>query len=301
VLADAIETVEHDAEQKRITLDVTIGDDIGPVAGDPGRLQQVVWNLLSNAVKFTPEGGRVAVSMIQSAQVAEITVADTGTGIRAEVLPHVFDRFHQADTSITRRFGGLGLGLSIVKHLVELHGGSVHAGSTGEGCGSTFTVRVPVAGRLQPQPARSAVPGDSVEPVGLDALRVLLVEDEPDTLEYLRRLLENHGAAVMTALTARDALEHFRRQPPDLLISDIGLPEMDGYDRIQQIRRDGRHSAEAMPAIALTAYARAEDRLRALRAGFNAHLSKPAEPAELLATAAGLAKLRDGLRHPKPR
>ena len=290
VVHDAVDSVARDAERKGIEIALAVGDDVGSIAGDPGRLQQIVWNLLSNAVKFTPDGGRISVSLARSGPVAEIAVADTGAGIRADVLPHVFDRFHQADRSITRRFGGLGLGLSIVKHLVELHGGSVQAESAGEGHGSVFTLRVPVAERLQPQAPRPAGRAEPADPVRLESLRVLLVDDEPDTLEYLRRLLGNHGAIVMTAPTAREALHAFRRQRPDLLISDIGLPEMDGYDLIRQIRHDEPPGARAMPAIALTAYARAEDRLLALRAGFDAHVAKPAEPAELLATAAGLVQ-----------
>ena len=291
VVHDAVDAVARDADRKGIGIALAVGDDVGPIAGDAGRFQQILWNLLSNAVKFTPEGGRITVSLARSGPVAEIGVADTGAGIRPDVLPHVFDWFHQGDRTITRRFGGLGLGLSIVKHLVELHGGSVRAESAGEGHGSLFTLRVPVADRLQPQAPRPA--GRPAEPVALESLRVLLVEDEPDTLEYLRRLLGNHGAIVTTAPTAREALDAFRRQRPDLLISDIGLPEMDGYDLIKQIRHDERPGARAMPAIALTAYARAEDRLLALRAGFDAHVAKPAEPAELLAAAAGLIKLRD--------
>ena len=297
IVADAVETVEREAAQKQIDLTVTADEHVGPVAGDPTRLQQAVWNLLANAVKFTPEGGGIRVSLTQSAGMAEIGVADTGAGIRADVLPHVFDRFHQADRSITRRFGGLGLGLSIVKHVVELHGGSVQAESPGEGGGARFTIRVPVATRLQPQPAQAAAVVDMAPPVSLDGLRVLLVEDEPDTLEFLRRLLQSHGAHVVTAATADDALARFREARPELLISDVGLPQRDGYELIQLIRRED-NATHPMPAIALTAYARSEDRLRALRAGFHAHIAKPAEPAELLATAAGLAKLRN--RHRRP-
>ena len=186
---------------------------IGPVAGDPARLQQVVWNLLSNAIKFTPRGGHIAVSLTQANGTAEIAVKDTGVGIRADVLAHVFDRFHQADRSITRRFGGLGLGLSIVKHLVELHGGAVHAESGGEGQGSVFVIRLPTArppqltsGEAPPEPVTK-----STETVALESLRVLLVEDEPDTLEYLQRLLEEHGAVIFAARSASEALAFLHR------------------------------------------------------------------------------------------
>ena len=257
-----------------------------------------LWNLLSNAIKFTPRGGHIAVSLTDANGFAEIAVKDTGVGIRADVLPHVFDRFHQADRSITRRFGGLGLGLSIVKHLVELHGGTVHAESSGVGQGSMFAIRMPIA-RLS-QFDHVAAPHepvtDSTETVALESLRVLLVEDEPDTLEYLQRLLEEHGAVIFAARSASEAFALFRRERPEMLISDIGLPEMDGYDLMQQIRREHDHDSESIPAIALTAYARSEDRMRALRAGFQAHIAKPAEPAELLATIVSLARFRDRRR-----
>ncbi len=292
LLDDAIEAVESDAEAKGIAISTTADDTIGPVAGDPARLQQIVWNLLSNAIKFTPSGGRIAVSLTHDTTVAEISVRDTGVGIRPDVLPHVFDRFHQADRSITRRFGGLGLGLAIVKHLVELHGGTVRAESR-EGEGSTFTIRVPIARELPDRPSEAQPappPGDAV---ALDSLRILLVEDEPDTLEYLQRLLEDHGGLVFAARSAAQALQILRREHVELVISDIGLPEMDGYALIQQIRLNFNHG-ERIPAIALTAYARAEDRARALAAGFDAHVAKPAEAAALLAVVTSLASRRSG-------
>jgi CheY-like chemotaxis protein/two-component sensor histidine kinase len=289
---DAIEAVESEAEAKGIEITKTADDGIGPVAGDPARLQQVVWNLLSNAIKFTPRGGHVAVSLTHAGGIAQIAVRDTGVGIRPDVLPHVFDRFHQADRSITRRFGGLGLGLSIVKHLVELHGGNVHAESGGEEQGSTFTIRLPIARLAPPQPSQaSGAVTKSTETVNLESLRILLVEDEPDTLEYLLRLLEDHGAVVFAARSAAEAIAVFRRERPEMLISDIGLPEVDGYDLMRQIRQDPLPASDTIPAIALTAYARSDDRMRALRAGFHAHVAKPAEPAELLATIASLARL----------
>jgi CheY-like chemotaxis protein len=218
-------------------------------------------------------------------------VSDTGAGIRPDVLPHVFDRFHQADRSITRRFGGLGLGLAIVKHLVELHGGAVRADSDGEGTGSTFTITLPssVAPALLDSPARpSAIESPSAVP--LEGVRVLVVEDEPDTRQFVKRLLESHGALVRTAASAHDALREFEEEHTDVLISDIGLPGVDGYDLMRQIR-SGAPADHRVAAIALTAYARAEDRTRALRAGYQAHVTKPVDGAELVAMVASLLDL----------
>jgi CheY-like chemotaxis protein len=221
---------------------------------------------------------------------AVIEVADTGPGIRPDFLPHVFERFQQADRSITRRFGGLGLGLSIVKHLVDLHGGNVAAASAGEGQGATFTVTLPVVADL-PEGERRRDPIDAADAsIHLDAIRLLVVEDEADTLEFLRRLLTAHGATVLTATSAGEALSLVRDQRPDMLISDIGLPEIDGYDLIQAMRRESS-PARDIPAIALTAYARSEDRTRALRAGYQAHIAKPVEPNELLAMIASFVEL----------
>jgi PAS domain S-box-containing protein len=286
VVADAIETVEREAAAKDITIEKSLTGVRADVEGDPARLQQVIWNLLSNAIKFTPKGGRVSVSLTVAAETVEVTVSDTGAGIKGDVLPHVFDRFHQADRSITRRFGGLGLGLAIVKHLVELHGGTVHAESPGLGAGARFAFRLPLirVPKADNPRARDSEVADERETVSLEGLRVLLVEDEPDTREYLLRLLEDHGATVFAVGAAADALRIFRDQPVDILISDIGLPEMDGYDLVRQIRRE-RPDAEC-PAIALTAYARTQDQARALHAGYSTHIAKPTEPAELLAAIA---------------
>ena len=294
LLDDAIEAVASDAEAKGIAINRLAHDTIGTVAGDAARLQQAIWNLLSNAIKFTPAGGRIEVSLTQEAETVEISVRDTGVGIRPDVLPQVFDRFHQADQSITRRFGGLGLGLSIVKHLVELHGGSVQAESPGEGEGATFVIRLPIAGRVESYPSEAPEPPTvpSNDAVSLDSLRLLLVEDEPDTLEYLQRLLEDHGGIVFTARSGPEALAIVGRERLEMIISDIGLPEMDGYDLIRQIRSQNGQSGYAIPAIALTAYARAEDRVRALEAGFDDHIAKPAEPASLLASVSSLAQAK---------
>jgi PAS domain S-box-containing protein len=295
IVGQAIETIQEEARVKGVEVVQELEEAASLVSGDPSRLQQIVWNLLSNAIKFTPQGGRVRVALRFDRSRAEIEVSDTGTGIRPEFLPHVFDRFHQADLSITRRFGGLGLGLSIVKHLVDLHGGEVRAASEGEGKGATFTVTLPVVGDVTEHERRRA-PGDGVEPgVPLDSIRLLVVEDEADTLEFLRRLLSTHGATVLTAANAGEALSLVRSGKPDLLISDIGLPEVDGYDLIQRVRREPSPVRD-IPAIALTAYARSEDRTRALRAGYQAHIAKPVEPNELLAMIASFVELTGAQR-----
>ncbi len=290
VIRDAVETVEREAAAKAIRISTTIDDRVGPVAGDATRLQQVLWNLLTNAIKFSPDGGPVAVSLEGRDGTAIIAVRDSGAGIRPDVLPHVFEAFHQADRSITRRFGGLGLGLAIVKHLVDLHGGTVQAESAGEGRGATLTLRLPVATvPAEPGRAPTAPPAlDTWMVTDRRSLDVLLVEDDPDARDYLTQLLQAHGAIVRAASTVPEALRLFREQRPDLLISDIGLPDMDGYDLIEQIRRE---APRRVPAIALTAYFGPEDRTRALVAGYDAHLAKPAEPAELLATITSLVQL----------
>jgi CheY-like chemotaxis protein/two-component sensor histidine kinase len=292
VVIDAMDTVAQDAAAGGLTLRQDMEEAPVFVNGDAARLQQVVWNLLSNAIKFTSRPGHITVSLRSAHGEAQVAVEDTGTGIRPDVLPQIFDRFHQADRSITRRFGGLGLGLAIVKHLTELHGGRVRAESAGEGAGSTFIVTLPSS--LEP----SSIPVESAsvavtEPtttVTLDNVDVLVVEDEPDTRQFLKRLFESHGARVVTAATAQEALDAFGRGHPDVLISDIGLPGVDGYDLMRQIRR--HESAEhRVAAIALTAYARAEDRTRALRAGYQAHITKPVDGAELVAMVANFVDL----------
>ena len=290
VVGESLVTMDEEARSKGVVIEQALDDAGALVSGDASRLQQICWNLLSNAVKFTPRGGRVRVGLTFDGPSARIEVADTGVGIRPEFLSHVFDRFQQADRSITRQFGGLGLGLSIVKHLVELHGGTVEAASEGEGKGATFTVTLPVVNDVTTQERRRDR-AESVDiGVGLDAIRLLVVEDEADTLEFLRRLLTAHGATVLTAATAGQALSLVREERLDLLISDIGLPEMDGYDLIQNVRRQPSPGRD-IPAIALTAYARTEDRTRALRAGYQAHIAKPVEPNELLAMIASFVEL----------
>jgi len=297
IISDAIDTLEQDADDKRITVRRELDAKVGPIAGDPARLQQVVWNLLSNAIKFTPEGGSIVVRLRRAGADAEITVRDSGVGIRTEFLPHVFDRFQQADRSITRRFGGLGLGLAIVKHLVELHGGSVSAESGGDGQGTLLTITLPPS-VLHPTPHVESDTPDAdrlAETTSLNGIRVLVVEDESDTRDFLDRFLRTYGADVVTAASATEALALLSDLHPDILVSDIGLPEIDGYDLMQRIRE--RDSDCAIPAIALTAYARTEDRRRALSAGYQAHLAKPVEPSELIAT---IASLRDLSRNGNP-
>ena len=297
LLLEAVETLGHEAEAKNIQLRQDLAPGVITVAGDPGRLQQVVWNLLSNALKFTPAGGRVDVVLRHVDGQAEITVADTGAGIRPEVLPHIFDRFHQADRGITRRFGGLGLGLSIVKHMVDLHGGSVRAVSAGEGRGATFIVSLPASAVPVPTPGGAPESRSDVDvSEEFDSIKVLLVEDEPDTREFLKKLLESHGAVVTSVGSADEAIAAFRESPPDIMVSDIGLPDVDGYAMMQQIRHSGLPHGSTVPAIALTAYARVEDRTRALRSGFQAHIPKPVEASELIASIGSIAGLADAHR-----
>jgi PAS domain S-box-containing protein len=293
IVGQAIEPIDEEARAKGVEVVLDLREGTTLVSGDASRLQQIVWNLVSNAIKFTPRGGRVRVSLDFSSAQARLEVADNGVGIRPEFLPHVFDRFHQADRSITRRFGGLGLGLSIVKHLVELHGGEVRAASEGEGLGATFAVTLPVVTEAEAERRRGL--SDTDVSVALDAIRLLVVEDEADTLEFLRRLLTAHGATVLTAASVGEALSLVRSESPDLLISDIGLPEADGYDLIQRVRREPSPGRD-IPAIALTAYARSEDRTRALRAGYQAHIAKPVEPNELLAMIASFVELTGAQR-----
>ncbi|HEX8456005.1 MAG TPA: ATP-binding protein [Pyrinomonadaceae bacterium] len=297
VVGATVDALRPTAEAKAIRLQSLLDAQVGPVSGDPDRLQQVVWNLLSNAVKFTPKGGRVEVRLERAASHVEINVSDSGRGISPEFLPHVFDRFRQADGTSTRKHGGLGLGLSIVRQLVELHGGTVRVESAGEGQGATFVVQLPLmVERRPPEDTHAARPrhptaADSRSfdcPPALKGLRVLVVDDEPDTLRLLRTVLERCGSEVETAGSVAEALAAFEGWKPDLLISDIGMPEADGYELIAELRAAEAGQDKHVPAIALTAYARVEDRIRALNAGFQVHLSKPIEPVELLAVVASL-------------
>jgi PAS domain S-box-containing protein len=293
----AVESVRPAAEAKGVRLSKVL--DTGPTAlsGDPARLQQIVWNLLSNAIKFTPRGGRVEIKLSRVASRLEINVSDTGAGIKREFLPYVFDRFRQADSSTTRRHGGLGLGLAIVRHLVELHGGTVRADSEGDGRGSTFTVTLPVSPVVGREAARGArattaervAPADDC-PEEIAGLKILVVDDEEDTRDLLRTVLGGYGARVLVAATAGEALDIAARSRPDVLVSDIGMPDVDGFELIRRVRELPAESGGGVPAIALTAYARAEDRLRVLRSGYQMHVPKPVEMAELLTVIASLVK-----------
>ena len=299
VVQASVDTVLPTAEAKGIRLQVILDPAARPVSGDPNRLQQVFWNLLSNAIKFTPKGGRVQVVLERVNSHLEVSVIDTGEGIAPEFLPHAFDRFRQADASTTRRHGGLGLGLAIVKQLVELHGGSVHVHSDGLGQGTTFRVLLPLtvlhsaaesegAERRHPRAGSSFRPVSS-EQFNLAGVKVLVVDDESDARALIKRLLEDRQASVRTAGSAAEAFELIRSERPEVLVSDIGMPEEDGYSLIRRVRALGPEHGGHVPAIALTAYARAEDRLKTIMAGFQVHLAKPVDTMELLALVASLA------------
>jgi signal transduction histidine kinase/CheY-like chemotaxis protein len=286
----AIETMRPAAEAKQIRIEQVMDPFAGPIKGDPARLQQVFWNLFSNAVKFTPKGGKIQVHLERVNSHVEVSVSDTGRGIAPEFLFMVFDRFRQADSSTTRRFGGLGLGLAIVKHLIELHGGRVAATSPGEGMGSTFSIHLPIAlarhdslDREHPV-APVAAGQDVVGEMELVDVRVLVVDDDADACEMLKRLFQEEGATVGTMSSAGQALEHLRQAKYDVIVSDIGMPEMDGYEFIRTLRSRG----DRTPAVAVTAFARSQDRIRALQAGYHMHVAKPLEPRELVAVVAAL-------------
>jgi CheY-like chemotaxis protein len=259
-------------------------------------LQQVIWNLLSNAVKFTDPGGSILVAIRQEGSSVILTVADTGRGIEPEFLPYVFDRFQQADGSTTRRFGGLGLGLALVRHIVELHGGSVAVESAGPGTGATFSITLPIRA-LVPEPAHArSVPAplalEKTTPASMEmlgGLRVLIVDDEPDALDLLSTVLVQAGAEVQAASSVEQAVETLQAFRPQLLISDIGMPGEDGYSLVRRVRALSPGEGGAIPSIALTAYTRSEDRAKALAAGFTTHIGKPVTPVDLLAAVANLA------------
>lgn len=293
----AIETVRPAADAKNIRLEKRYDANPGMIAGDPARLQQVVWNLLSNAIKFTPRDGQVIVELAQRDGSVLITVRDTGAGIKPEFITHVFERFRQADASMTRRHGGLGLGLSIVKHLIEQHGGTVRAESPGEGLGSSFAIELPLAKAASPaRRSRSGLIGapapatPELTLLDLTGTSVLVVDDDRDARELIARILTDCHATVRIEASAREAFEALRADSPNLLISDLGMPEVDGFELLSWVRGLGRDRGGLTPAIALTAFARSEDRLRALEAGFNSHISKPVEPSELIAAVASLVR-----------
>jgi PAS domain S-box-containing protein len=287
----ALDTVRAAADAKGIHVLTTLDPLAGPVAADPGRLQQIVWNLLSNAIKFTGRDGHVHVRIRRVDTHVEVSVEDTGIGIPREFLPHVFDRFRQADGSSTRSASGLGLGLAIVKQLVELHGGTARAFSHGAGTGATFTVELPLV--ATPKGSRAQIlPGIATsaefQRLDLSGIKVLVVDDEPDARELVAHIVAECGAEVHTASAAAEALAAIERVLPHVLVSDIGMPEVDGYELLRRVRELGMARGGGLPAIALTAYARSDDRTRALHAGYLAHVAKPVEPTELAATVASV-------------
>jgi CheY-like chemotaxis protein len=296
IINAAIDSIRPAADAKGIRLQTMLDPAAGPISGDADRLQQIVWNLLTNAVKFTPKGGRIQVKVQRINSHVEIAVIDSGVGISKEFLPYVFDRFRQADASITRTHGGLGLGLSIVRQLVDLHGGSVSVHSEGEGKGTTFTITLPFVGIVSNQNEAESVHPTQGEEVNsfeglpsLQGLKVLVVDDEADTRELIREVLKECGSEVITSNSAADALVALEEHKPDILISDLGMPDEDGYSLISKIRALPDERGGQIPAAALTAYARAEDRMRVLRSGFQFHLPKPVDSAELVTVVASLA------------
>ncbi|MGQ0763959.1 MAG: PAS domain S-box protein [Acidobacteriota bacterium] len=287
VVDAAIEVVRPAADAKEIAIEVNYDATVGPVAGDASRLQQIIWNLLSNAVKFTPKGGRVSIDFRGQNGFAEVVVSDTGIGISADFLPHVFERFRQAESTATRSHRGMGLGLAIVRHLIELHGGTVTAASNGENRGSTFTIQLPLAPVEKRRVTHVSQKTNSDNGHELKGLRILLVEDEPDARELIAMVLQSSGAQVEAVHTAQDAFESLSLFAPDVLVSDIGLPLESGYDLIRKVRAMASDTKK-VPAIALTAFATENDRKLSLSAGFQAHLAKPVEPGDLLKAIMGV-------------
>ena len=296
IVHNAIATVQPAADARGVQLQTIVDPRVGPVSGDPDRLQQVVWNLLSNAVKFTPKQGRVQVRVERVDSHVEVVVSDTGIGIRPDFLPHVFERFRQADAGTTRQAGGLGLGLSIVRHIVEMHGGSVHVASEGAGLGATFRVRLPlmIVQRESTRETREHPRTEKLEPLtglgDLHGVRVLAVDDEEDSLGLLRVVLEAAGAEVVTIPSALVALEQIEVARPHALVVDLGMPHMDGFEFIARIRASSNPDVRDIPAAALTAFARSDDRTKALQRGFEMHLAKPVDPGELVASVATLVR-----------
>ncbi len=293
VLEAALDTVRPTAAVKGIQLTSIVDPGVGAMMGDPARLQQVVWNLLINAVKFTPKGGRVEVCLRRASTHIEIVVSDTGEGIAPEHMPRIFQRFGQADSSSTRRHAGLGIGLALVRHLVDLHGGTVSAHSAGPGLGATFTVTLPVAAvpALSPPAAseNAGVPGpEQVKPISLRDLRILVVDDDSDGLELAALVLINAGAEVRASPSPAAAMAVLEDWPADVLITDLEMPDEDGVSLLRRARRMMTLRGRRLPALALTAYGRSQDRVRALAAGFNLHLGKPVNPAEMVLAVASL-------------
>ncbi|MBI2832909.1 MAG: PAS domain S-box protein [Acidobacteria bacterium] len=286
VVAAAVKVVKPAADAKKIMIETALAAANPFVLGDPDRLQQVVWNLLSNAVKFTPHGGRVDVRLQTIEDLVRLTVRDTGLGISRQFLPHVFDRFRQADSSVTRSHGGLGLGLAIVRSLVELHGGTVAAESDGQGQGAAFTVTLPIG-----PSAAAGAEADRLEELGqrLEGVRVLVVDDQEDERELFKAILAGRGARVRTAGSVSEALRIFGQWRPHVIVSDVAMPDEDGYQLIEQIRALESAGGRAIPAVAVTAHARAEDRQRALAAGYQTYVAKPVDPVQFVNAVAGVS------------
>jgi PAS domain S-box-containing protein len=297
VFQAAIDVVRPSAQAKRIALKVLLDGQRRMVFGDASRLQQAIWNLLSNAVKFTNEGGHIEAQLTLASDQVEISITDNGIGIEPQFLPYLFERFRQADSSSTRRYGGLGLGLAVVRHVVEMHGGRVSASSSGRGHGSKFKITLPLMpiaplpefSSFEPKPDTRAVAPFQAKFHALDHVRVLVVEDDQDTLDLLKAVLDDSGADVVTAASVREALDTFEQWRPDVLVSDLAMPEQDGYQLIGQVRSRGSDRGGDTPAVALTAYARVEDQRRALAAGFQMHIAKPVAPQELITALASLS------------
>jgi signal transduction histidine kinase/ActR/RegA family two-component response regulator len=298
VINAATDSVRLGAEAKGIDLTVVLDPAARQLSGDAGRLQQLVWNLLSNAIKFTPAGGRVEVRLARTDGHAQIQVSDTGEGIAADFLPFIFDRFRQADSTITRRHGGLGLGLAIVRHLAELHEGTAQAESAGEGYGSTFTIRLPLGAGPEAERSTALAPPGAAAP--LRGVQLLLVDDDQDALDMLSLLLGEAGASVRTATSAAEALALLRWIRPDVLVSDLAMPDEDGYSLIRSLRTVERQSGRRTPAVALTAYVRVQDRARAVDAGFDVFVEKPVDPDELVSVIGGLVDSRAQRRGARP-
>lgn len=296
VVEHAVDSILPAANAKQIRVQTIVDPGAAPVAGDPGRLQQVMWNLLSNAVKFTPRGGQVQVRVERVDSQVALVVSDSGMGIDPAFLPHLFERFRQADAGTTRERGGLGLGLAITRHLVEMHGGTISAASGGRGTGSTFTVHLPLmivhpmaatGPRVHPRAASGEL---KYEIPDLSGLTILAVDDDRDALTMIGEILEVAGARVTGVDSASDALETLKAFRPDVIIADIGMPQIDGFEFIARLRQSPDPAVREVPAAALTAFARSEDRAKALRSGFQIHLAKPIDPAELMAAIAALAR-----------
>ncbi|HYR42599.1 MAG TPA: PAS domain S-box protein [Terriglobia bacterium] len=299
VINAAVDSLRFAAEARNIRIQTVLDSHAGPVSGDFERLQQVAWNLVSNAIKFTPKGGRVQIVLERVNSHIEIRISDNGRGIKPEFLPFIFDRFTQAEASTTRLHAGIGMGLAISKAIIELHGGSITAFSEGEGKGSTFAINIPVMPvSTRPAPVERIHPKAWTEisvqcPPEISGLKILVVDDDPDTCDMIRAVLEQCGSVVTTVTDANTALETFLSWKPTVLISDIGLPEVDGYELMRRIRDEERARGTKTPAIALTAFARIEDRVKALAAGYQMHVAKPVEPGELLTIVASLAGFMD--------